>query len=238
MGPAGRKGQFKTRAGARLPAVRPTGPRRRTHSPQTKDPQVGGRGGGRGPPSDRPAGPAPSAVPVPSHASYGSFPSRIAEGQEPSASREAAGGFCGSASPPTPAPRQQGGLHPPQLVLLRLLCGADAGRAAGWEPAGLGDGSPVPGSDLEGRGGPARVHLRPGHPPASQSALGRHDARERVPPSSAHVLRGPHATARRSESEHSPHGFPREAPFRLTAPRPHYSDVTTVSLLSIILQFD
>lgn len=137
-----------------------------------------------------------------------------------------------------PAPRQQGGLHPPQLVLLRLLCGADAGRAAGWEPAGLGDGSPVPGSDLEGRGGPARVHLRPGHPPASQSALGRHDARERVPPSSAHVLRGPHATARRSESEHSPHGFPREAPPRLTAPGPHYSDVTIVSLLSIILQFD
>lgn len=85
---------------------------------------------------------------------------------------------------------------------------ADAGRAAGWEPAGLGDGSPVPGSDLERRGGPARVHLRPGHPLASQSVLGRHNARERVPTSSPHVLRGPHATAKRSESEHSPHGFP------------------------------
>lgn len=144
MGPAGRKGQFKTRAGARLPAVRPAGPRRRTHSPQTKDPQVGGRGGGRGPPSDRPAGPAPSAVPVPSHASYGSFPSRIAEGQEPSASREAAGGFCGSASSPTPAPRQQGGLHPPQLVLLRLLCGPTRAGRLGGSLRGSGTAPPCP----------------------------------------------------------------------------------------------
>lgn len=114
---------------------------------------------------------------------------------------------AGARLPPPPHPVSKvGSIHRSSSC-----CGFCAGRRGqgGWVGAcGVGVGSPVPGSDPEGRGGPARVHLRPGHPPASQSALGRPNARERVPPSSAHVLRGPHATARRSESEHSPHGFP------------------------------
>lgn len=208
MGPAGRKGQFKTRAGARLPAVRPTGPRRRTHSPQTKDPQVGGRGGGRGAPQRQAGGasslrctrPFSRVLRVVSKQNRGGAGAQRLEGGGRRFLRERV-----SPHPRTPSARWAPSTAArPAAASVR----ADAGRAAGWEPAGLGDGSPVPGSDLEGRGGPARVHLRPGHPPASQSALGRHDARERVPPSSAHVLRGPHATARRSESEHSPHGFP------------------------------
>lgn len=238
MGPTGRKGQFKTRAGARLPAVRPAGPRRRTHSPQTKDPQVGGRGGGRGPPSDRPAGPAPSAVPVPSHASYGSFPSRIAEGQEPSASREAAGGFCGSASPPPPHPVSKvGSIHRSSSC-----CGFCAGPTRAGRLGGSlrGSGTAPPCPAVIWKDGAAR-HVCTCDLVTHQQAKAYWGGttHESVCP-----LRQPTCCAARTQQREGarvstrPTASPREAPPRLTAPRPHYSDVTIVSLLSIILQFD
>lgn len=143
MGPAGRKGQFKTRAGARLPAVRPAGPRRRTHSPQTKDPQVGGRGGGRGAPQRQAGGasslrctrPFSRVLRVVSKQNRGGAGAQRLEGGGRRFLRE-------RVSPP--APRQQGGLHPPQLVLLRLLCGPTRAGRLGGSLRGSGTAPPCP----------------------------------------------------------------------------------------------